>query len=164
MRMEDFHFISAKPWLGSAIEARAEDMCNPVVGVPCKVMLEGEQLEVLKLKGFDGEYRTTEGRSPTRENDADWEILEAIHPMMSIHVQRLDVKWVSVDVKVTSTVGALTINGKPIQSVGIEFRRILFSAWTNPYFAGVLGAVYASLIVQWVQRRRTSSNVKPSAD
>lgn len=160
MRMKDFHFISARPWLDSKLEEQAEEMINPVLGVPSKITIKGESVNSIKLKGFDGEFKIEREAITQNERNVQWEIRGAESPLITVNMQTLEPQQVLVEVQFRAQVRDLIVDNRSVRGFSEHFAKNLLSIWSNPYLVGILSTVYAALILYWVTKTKRGKKTR----
>lgn len=154
MRMENFHFISARPWLDSKLEGQAKEMFGSVLGVPCEATIKGELVNLITLKNFDGEFKIGKESTSQKEKNIQWKIINAKSPLISVNLQSLKPQQVLVEIQFRGRVGDFIVDNKSIRDFDAHFIKNLCSIWSNPYLIGLLGALYAALILSWIQTKK----------
>ena len=151
MRLTDFHFISSRRSFSSMLDAKATDLIDHALGVPCKVTVVGDSINSMTLSGFNGELKDLRCGKTWQESNAEWHLSGIKSSSIIAEISPNDSRHVFVRLDFRGKVMNLIVDKKNLLGFASQFTNNLFSIWANPYLVGIIGVVYTVLILKWIK-------------
>lgn len=145
------NYVSARPW-DSYIEGTSP-IIKLSIGVPFKVIIEGESLNSAKLFGFNGKFSINDSVSEER-GTVNWEIKGVEFSKIELDVAKIpDTSMVLVEVHFKGKAKDLIINDNSIQSYS---ERNFFSIWNNSLYQSILFLLLGTILGLWIESRKNN--------